>query len=240
MSIKSREQELHEKIIEVELEAINSCRRAAAQSLFGSGVEFGAGDRPWPLPKAIDITYFDDEEILKTYFPNEKANNLNAKEIKKLGQETQDFIIGAHLIEHLEDPLGWLLDCFWCLKKNGKLLLAVPNKQKTFDIERKLTSYEHLIRDQLSSGASSKKEHVIEHHTLLTPRPEFEDRKLTLQELREKVEIDEKNPRLNIHFHVFDLLSFGDILEKFKSQFDFEVDLIIPVVNEIIVLLRKL
>ena len=60
---------LHNYIIEIEIESINSCRRAVSQVLHGSGVEFGAGDRPWPVPKEVQVKYCDDLKILEGYFP---------------------------------------------------------------------------------------------------------------------------------------------------------------------------
>jgi hypothetical protein len=234
--------ELHNKIIETEIESIHSCRRAAAQVLNGSGVEFGAGDRPWPVPKEVDVKYFDDLKILDGYFPGEHNGvvDLNAKNITELGENSQDFVIGAHLFEHLEDPLGWLDQVFKVLKPSGYLLLAVPNKSRTFDIDRDITTFTHLDRDRLDGGKLSRFEHLFEHFTVLHPRKDFGGKTLSKEQLNEQIKLGMDNPDLNLHFHVFNLQSLESIIQKYIRQSkNYTLDLVIPIVNEIIILLRK-
>jgi hypothetical protein len=234
--------ELHDKLISTELESIQSCRRAAAQILEGSGAEFGAGDRPWPVPEYVNVKYFDDLSILDGYFPHSMkgVTDLNAKQIMELGHRTQDFVIGAHLFEHLEDPFSWLDQVFEVLKSNGKLLLAIPNKERTFDIDRKVTTYEHLLKDAIQGGHISREEHLIEHYRILYPRAEFAGKHLSEKELAVKVKSEMRNKDLNIHFHTFTLESLKKIIERYCDESDkFTLELIIPSINEVILLLNK-
>lgn len=234
--------ELHDKLIRTELESIQSCRRAIAQVLEGSGAEFGAGDRPWPVSKNVNVKYFDDLGILSEYFPlsMQGVTNLNAKEITQLGNSTQDFIIGAHLFEHLEDPFSWLDQVFEVLRINGKLLLAIPNKERTFDIDRKVTTYEHLLKDANHGGLTSREEHLDEHFRILHPRKDFAGEHLSEGELATKIESEMQNKNLNIHFHTFTLESLNNIIGKYCDENGkFSLELIIPSINEIIVLLIK-
>ena len=64
-----------------------------------------------------------------------------------LPDESQDFIIANHVIEHMVDPIGALHNWQRVLKPGGRLFMAVPNKEKTFDINRPLTTIEHLKQD---------------------------------------------------------------------------------------------
>ena len=43
--------------------------------------------------------------------------------------ETLDFIVGSHVIEHIEDPVNAIEEWFKKIKVGGMLLLIVPHKQ---------------------------------------------------------------------------------------------------------------
>lgn len=47
-----------------------------------------------------------------------------------------DWIIGSHVIEHLTDPVSFLIGCSKLLKPDGVLALAVPDKRYCFDFFR--------------------------------------------------------------------------------------------------------
>jgi hypothetical protein len=44
-----------------------------------------------------------------------------------------DYIIASHVIEHVPDLLGFLLDCQMLMKPAGVLALAIPDKRACFD-----------------------------------------------------------------------------------------------------------
>jgi SAM-dependent methyltransferase len=60
---------------------------------------------------------------------------------------TFDFVLAEHVIEHLTNPIKTLIELKRVLKKNGILILFNPNKNKTFDIYREVTKPDHLIKD---------------------------------------------------------------------------------------------
>ena len=53
--------------------------------------------------------------------------------------------MAAHVIEHVPDLCGWLREMSDALKISGRLLLVIPDKRFTFDIYRRLSSFEEVI-----------------------------------------------------------------------------------------------
>jgi SAM-dependent methyltransferase len=47
-----------------------------------------------------------------------------------------DVVVASHVIEHTPDMLGFLQECERALKPDGRLLLAVPDRRRTFDFFR--------------------------------------------------------------------------------------------------------
>lgn len=63
--------------------------------------------------------------------------------------ERYDWIVASHVIEHVPDPLGFLLDCQQLMKPGGTLALAVPDKRHTFDLLRTLSSTGDVLQAHL-------------------------------------------------------------------------------------------
>jgi SAM-dependent methyltransferase len=60
-----------------------------------------------------------------------------------------DYVIASHVIEHVPNMLGWLLEIASVLKDGGVLSLAIPDKRYTFDFKRDLTSFGTLVEAYL-------------------------------------------------------------------------------------------
>jgi SAM-dependent methyltransferase len=61
--------------------------------------------------------------------------------LETIGQpERYDWIVASHVIEHVPDLAGFLLDCQALLRPRGTLVLAVPDKRRCFDALRPPTS----------------------------------------------------------------------------------------------------
>src|ERR1700722_3107279 len=56
-----------------------------------------------------------------------------------------DYVVAAHLIEHIPDPITWLMDIAAVLRPGGILSLVVPDKRFTFDINRQTTEIGDLV-----------------------------------------------------------------------------------------------
>jgi hypothetical protein len=141
----------------------------------GTGIEVGAGNRPFPLPAGASVIYGDvrNENELKIYFSDEFVHggqtDIDAQTFQGIAPSSLDFIISAHVIEHLFDPIGAICSGVNCLKASGVYVVIVPNKTYTFDHQRPATSWEHLKRDSLDGGASTKLEAYVEHMSFVHP-----------------------------------------------------------------------
>jgi hypothetical protein len=62
-----------------------------------------------------------------------------------------DFLLSSHVIEHIANPLRALQEWKRVLKQDGAMVMVVPNRDKTFDKFRPVTTLDHLRHD-LSHG----------------------------------------------------------------------------------------
>ena len=58
-----------------------------------------------------------------------------------------DFVIASHVLEHLSNPLGFMVEMHRVLRPGGLAIILLPDRRRTFDISRPATPLEHLIED---------------------------------------------------------------------------------------------
>jgi SAM-dependent methyltransferase len=56
-----------------------------------------------------------------------------------------DYVLAAHVIEHVPDTIGWLAEMSAILKPGGILSLVVPDRRFTFDVNRRNTDIGDLV-----------------------------------------------------------------------------------------------
>jgi SAM-dependent methyltransferase len=61
--------------------------------------------------------------------------------------ESQDFVVSSHVLEHFPNPIGAMVEWNRVLKPGGVIFMIVPHKERTFDREFPRTPLEHLIHD---------------------------------------------------------------------------------------------
>ena len=147
-------------------------RDQAYSTLSGSGIVIGAFMEAATLPPFCEVSYFDvlSKEEATKFFPEIDSNqlvnvdiigNLDKRDLRKLGQASQDFVIANHVIEHLANPIAFVEDLLFVSKIGGRICLSAPDKEFTFDRTRPLTTFEHL-RDEYQEGI----EEVSDDHYL--------------------------------------------------------------------------
>ena len=117
-------------------------------------MEIGALNCPYPVPAEVEVIYSDvltPAEIDASY-PGSKHPDIvsNGESFPTIADDTLDFIIANHVLEHVTDPIGSMTEWHRILKPGGILLIAVPDKRFTFDQDRERTPLSHLIEDHNS------------------------------------------------------------------------------------------
>ena len=171
--------------------------------LFGRGIEIGPLHRPMPTHPGMQVDYIDrcTVEQLRAQYP--ELNECPLVEPTVIGDaETMggvddggyDFLIAAHVIEHMRNPLAALQHWRRVVKPGGLLYLLVPDKRCTFDRKRVRTTLEHLILDYESPSAERDFEHFLDYAVHVHDKGGDE----ALREAERLRDID-----YSIHFHVF-------------------------------------
>lgn len=127
----------------------------------------------------------------------------DATDLASIPEETYDFVIASHVIEHIANPIkaavGWLR----ALRPSGILLIVAPHLDTTFDRHRPRTSLCHLLLDYTSGTREDDQTHFAEVKHLSTKH--FPDAWFTSSSLHR-----------GLHHHVFDtrlLIEFFSFLQ---------------------------
>jgi hypothetical protein len=208
----------------------------------GVGIEVGAGDRPFPIPSHARCGYGDirDIEELKAYFKSSKisiGDLIDAQTFAGIPDGSLDFIISAHVIEHLENPIGSILTGMKKLKCGGTYLLAVPDARYTFDRQRPLTTVDHIMADFEDGGKGTRLESYRDFVRYTAVAEWGED--VAVESIdSEAKKLSDAN--LDIHFHVWTGETFLRMLNEIINDDEFEIVGTTAVVNENIFVLRRL
>lgn len=223
-------------------EKMDNRKAVSEKYLFGDGVEIGALHAPLWVSQKAKVKYVD---ILTETQNAARYKELNPGEIVKtdivddgetlstVADESLDFIIGNHFLEHCMNPLGTVRRHLKKLKKGGTLYYAIPNKDLTFDSKRAITPFDHLVRDDTEGTEWSKLDHYRDfarHVDKLTSDTAVDNH------ARKLIEMDNR-----IHFHVWDSHAVRDMIEKARVYLNgaFSAELIMDNENEVLVILKK-
>jgi SAM-dependent methyltransferase len=186
-------------------ERVATREHAAAVYLTGSGIEIGALNLPLRVPPSARVRYVD-------YLPIETLREHHAhliytgqplvapdvvddgERLESFPDKSLDFVIANHFIEHTEDPIRTLSAHLRVLRAGGILFMAVPDKRKTFDVDRPVTPLEHLVRDHTEGPENSHDAHYVEWASLVDKVPSD-------QVQRHANDLAER--RFSIHFHTW-------------------------------------
>ena len=72
-----------------------------------------------------------------------------------------DYIVLAHVLEHIADPIGYIQDLSKLLNDKGVIMMAIPDKRRTSDQSRELTRIEHLLNDHYERSTYPSLEHIM-------------------------------------------------------------------------------
>jgi SAM-dependent methyltransferase len=60
--------------------------------------------------------------------------------------ESYDFIVSSHVLEHFPDPIKALKEWYRVIRKGGYIFMIVPHKERMFDRKNKRTTLNELIK----------------------------------------------------------------------------------------------
>lgn len=137
-----------------------------------------------------------------------------ASRLDTIRNESYDFVLSSHCLEHLADPIGGLEEWTRVLRPGGVLALAVPHKDATFDHRRPVTRLQHLIDDRERRTGEDDETHIEEvlRLTDLSLAPGVEDRASFEARSRRNVE------NRCVHHHVFHTRLVLELLDHMNLQ----------------------
>ena len=189
--------------------------------LRGDGIEIGALNLPLdlaPNKNVNSVRYVDrygKDDLLRLFPELEGVRNdivetdIKCEVINGLGpiaDESLDFVIACHLIEHVPDPIFFLEECWRVLRPGGALFLAAPDKSYgSYDAKRPVTSLKHLVEDH-EQQIREVEDHHLEEFLRLSDNIEIPTEPAARQSV-----LDHNRAR-SIHIHVWDSPAFCEFI----------------------------
>lgn len=216
--------------------------KLAEMYLIGNGLEIGALHKPLNVPEGkVNIKYIDrlSTQDLKIQYPDIDEPFIevdiidDGEKLTKIKDSSEDFIIACHFYEHCADPIQTLKNLLRVLKPGGGLLLGVPDKRFTFDIERPITSHSHIVIDHENGPQATRLKHFKEWVKLVDG---ISDKKLADARLKELLDMD-----YSIHYHVWDYNALVDHLLQTRLYLNeaFEIEIVARNLSENLIYLKK-
>lgn len=192
-------------------------RKIGYDLLNGKGLEIGALHEPAELPKKLSVSYADAitkaeamalfPEIDATKFTNpEYIINLDHNGLSQFENEKFDFVILSHVIEHVANPVNVIKELFRITKRGGHIVIACPDKRYTPDINRPITTVEHLWKEYEEQITEVSDEHYIDFLKYVHPEVYNQGGKVVSDAL-----LRVRNRRE--HSHVWDSNAFKNLLQ---------------------------
>ena len=225
-------------------EAIAAVRaKLSRRFISGRGLEIGAGARPFPVPPGAQVSYGDmrDRAALQSYFKTDAVQSgreIDAQTLAAIADASLDFVISAHVIEHLRDPIGAIVNAIRVLKRGGIHLLVVPEMRRTFDRDRPETTVAHALADFRDGGVGTCRAGYEEHlryvHPILTGQRYSE-----VEIQRQATEAARLWPKYGAHFHAWTRAGFEALLQTARDFVPFRLIHAVSAANENLFVLRK-
>lgn len=191
-------------------------RQQIARQLSGNGVEFGAGAYPFPIRPDCQVRYADrntpaDLAQRKYFAPDSPIRfdlQMDIADMSGLADDSIDFLIASHVIEHTPNPIHVLINVHRKLRHGGRFVLVVPDKHVTFDKLRPLTSLDHMQADYLLPSRERDFEHYLEFFRLSFPQADYV-----------KCAREVWNRGDDIHFHTWTYESFREMIDLVAREY---------------------
>jgi|WetSurSiteA1Bulk_404760.scaffolds.fasta_scaffold00119_8 glycosyltransferase involved in cell wall biosynthesis/predicted SAM-dependent methyltransferase len=206
----------------------------------GVGIDVGPFDKPFfddPALYGISVKYVDryTGDELKRLFP--EIQNLHPTpsdyicDVSKDGfsfaqDETFDFIILSHLLEHVANPFFVIKDAYRVLKENGVLYISIPDCRFSDDIGRPKTTFNEL--DNLfKNDMRDISNHYVEEYLksqVISSIPWVKEVLKDPTAIQQSILDNEK--KRSFHVHVWDRGTFFQHISYFLEKYKFNAALL--------------
>ncbi len=217
-------------------------RLVADLYLAGEGIEIGALHQPLAVPPRARVRYVDRLPVaeLRRHYPELETLPLvevdvidEGERLASVADGSLDFVIANHFLEHCGDPIAAVENMLRVLRPGGILYLACPEKRLTFDRNRPVTPFGHLLQDHLRGPQHSKRAHFEEWARLVDGVHDDAARAAHVERL---LALD-----YSIHYHVWTQTEMLELVYRLRHDLGlpFEVELVMRNEYEVILVLRK-
>jgi len=148
--------------------------KLAHKYCIGKGLEIGGSAHN---PFGLDTLNVDCTDSMETEFKKEeirlcgkvrKVDIVASGETIPLSNESQDFIVSSHVLEHFPNPVKALIEWDRLVKPGGTIFMIVPHKERTFDKDRERTPLSHLVEDYKNNESEIADDEHGHHHVWIT------------------------------------------------------------------------
>lgn len=149
-------------------------RERIADTIVGDVLEVGPGSAPFPTAAGSRVVFVDKSvpggrdatwpELVGTEWgPRADFDlDLDVAGLGSIGDESFDVVIASHIIEHLANPFAALAEFRRVLRPEGRLVLIVPDRSRTFDAVRQPTTADHVLREFREGVTEVSDSHIRE------------------------------------------------------------------------------
>jgi len=123
-----------------------------------TGIEIGgAAHNPFGIAHCLNVDYTDDITTIFKKHEVELCGEYLKVDLVASGDnlpfkdDSLDFVVSSHVIEHFTNPLAALREWMRVVKPGGYIFTICPHKERTFDKDRPRTTLQELI-DRDKSG----------------------------------------------------------------------------------------
>lgn len=127
------------------------------------GIEIGAASHNNYRLDAINVDRYAEADTI--YKEQERRLVLRAAKVDVVApgddlpfaDDSHDFVFSSHVLEHIPDPIRALLE--WQRVARRYVVCVVPHKERTFDVDRPLTTTGELLERHRSGLHSEEDKH---------------------------------------------------------------------------------
>lgn len=116
------------------------------------GIEIGgSAHNPFGIANCLNVDYTGDmntifkEEEFRLCGEKQKVDVVAPAWDLPFEDESLDYVLSSHVIEHCYDVIGTLMEWFRVLRSGGLLFIIIPHKERTFDKDRERTTIKELV-----------------------------------------------------------------------------------------------